>query len=48
MNGLHKANHKEIQYAKSLLKTRQARLSEELKIISITMRVVREKIGDGT
>ena len=48
MNGLHKANHNEIQYAKSLLKTRQARLSEELKVISITMNAVNEKIGDGT
>jgi hypothetical protein len=48
MNGLHKANHNEIQYASSLLKTRQARLSEELKVISITMNAVKEKIGDGT
>ena len=48
MSGLHKANHNEIQYAKSLLKTRMARLDEELKIISITMNAVKEKIGDGT
>lgn len=48
MNGLHNANHNELIYAKSLLKTRQARLSEELKIISTTMNSVYEKIGDGT
>ena len=48
MNGLHKANHNEIQYATSLLKTRMARLDEELKIISITINAVKEKIGDGT
>jgi hypothetical protein len=48
MSGLHKANHNEIQYAKSLLKTRMARLDEELKIISITMNAVKEKFGDGT
>jgi len=48
MNGLHKANHNEMQYATSLLKTRMARLDEELKIISITINAVKEKIGDGT
>ena len=47
MSGLHKANHNEIQYAKSLLKTRQARLDEELKIISITMNAVKEKMVEG-
>jgi hypothetical protein len=48
MSGLHKANHNEIQFATSLLKTRMARLDEELKIISITINAVKEKIEDGT
>lgn len=46
MKALHKANYNEIQFPNSLLKIRQARLNEELKIISDTLNIVKEKFGD--